>query len=84
MSKPVTIKVPDDIFEVLCRNIARRHGTTNRNAYINEILARGVKEDARRSYEEKVKRDIAACQASSAEVLKEIEQLHDPLPPYDA
>lgn len=75
MSKPLSVKMDDDVFRDADRIVKRTH--TNRNAYINKAVRFMNKLHERRLLSERYRTDAAEVRNSSAEVLKEFESFLD-------
>lgn len=73
--KILSLKLKDDVFNEAEKVIERIH--VSRNAYINQALAFYNKINKRRLLREKLKKESQMVQATSLEVLREMEQLED-------
>ena len=78
MSKTLSLKVKDDIFEDVERVTRRLH--VPRNAYINDALEFYNRLNERRRLKGQLAKESLLTRKSSAAVLKEMEELEDGLP----
>lgn len=78
MSKTLSLKLKDDVFEETEEIIATLHKP--RNAYINEALGFYNKLVRRKRLKERLKKESHMVSASSMEALRELELLEDELP----
>lgn len=79
--KPLSLKLKDEIFEEVEKMTHLIH--VSRNAYINQALDLYNKLQRRKLLKKQFAQASKAAWPSSLEVLKEMEQLDDPLPPYE-
>ena len=75
--KILSLKLKEDVFNEAEELIKKIH--VSRNAYINKALSFYNKVNKRKLMREKLQRESQATQASSLEILQEMEQLDDRL-----
>lgn len=75
MSKPILLKLKDDIFEETVE--LTKKIKIPRNLYINNALSFYNKIEKRKLLKNKLKKEIQMVQGSSLEVLEEFEKLND-------
>lgn len=73
--KVLSLKLKDEVFSEVERLIEKIH--VSRNAYINQALAFYNKVNKRRLLRKQLEKESMAVQASSLEVLREMEKLDD-------
>lgn len=78
MSKPISLKIEDSLYQEMERLIKRFH--LPKNAYINKAIAHFNKHHKRRLLAEAFRRESQAVQGESMRVLAEFEALEDNLP----
>lgn len=76
--KVLSLKLKDDVYDGVERMVQKIK--VSRNAYINEALRLYNKFNERRHLRKKMAQESLAVQASTLEVLQEMEKLEDPLP----
>ncbi len=75
MSKPILLKLKDDIFNETMELTKKIE--VPRNSYINDALSFYNKIEKRKLLKNKLKKEIQMVQGSSLEVLEEFEKLND-------
>ena len=76
--KVLSLKLKEDVFEGV-ENVVRKI-RVSRNAYINEALAFYNKLNKRKLLRKKLTKESKAVQATSLEVLHEMEMIEDDIP----